>query len=210
MKADSVFFDLDDTLHEGDLFRSYLLFLAKKSVLRLVLLLPLVVPALVGYLICPDRRWSVSFILWILTVLTRERSLLDLDAEFSCEFSRGMRRYSEPYGELCRYIECGTHVYVVSGSPESLVRRVYGDLLVRPEITLIGSRFSRFIGGRVLQVRCVLNEKVRQIQLRSGYELKFKAGYSDSEKDGPVLGLCAEKYRVNSDGMIERWPSDSF
>lgn len=210
MKVDSVFFDLDDTLHKGDLFRSYLLFLAKRNAVRMILLSPLVMPALIGYLICPDRRWSVSSILWILTVLTRNSSLYKHDAEFSRDFSQRMRRHSEPYEELLRHLERGNHVYLVSGSPEPLVRMVYGDLLARTNVTLIGSRFARFLGGRVLQVRCVLDEKVRQIHLRLGHELKFKAGYSDSKKDGPVLGLCAEKYRVNSGGTIERWPSDAF
>lgn len=210
MKVELVFFDLDDTLHKGDIFRSYLLFLARRNAVRLILLSPLVLPALIGYLMCPDRRWSVSCLLWILTVMTSEHSLNAHDAAFSGNFSECMERHSEPFDALCRHLEMGNRIYLVSGSPEPLVELVYRELLARPNVTLIGSRFSRFLGGRVLKVRCVLGEKVRQVQLHSNCAVQFKAGYSDSPKDGPLLGLCAEQFRVNSAGIIERWPSDSF
>ncbi len=210
MKGTSIFFDVDETLHKGDVFKEYMVFLVGRNGMRLALTFPVLVPALLCYVAFPGERWSLSIILWCLTLFSSEGRLVKDDREFSAAFAARLKPHPEPCAVLAVHLQQGDHVYLVSGSPEPLLKWIYADLLEHPNVTLIGSTFGRSIGGRVLRVRCVLAEKVRQIQCRSGRMVRLKSGYSDSRKDRAVLALCEQKYRVTAAGVIERWPRGSL
>lgn len=205
MTAKNVFFDIDGTLHEGDMFVDYIRFLASRNRLKAVLLLPWLIPALLLYGFNPDRRWSLNLLLWPLTVLTSAARLKRLDDKFVDRFRRDLRPIDETRGALYRHLHEGDCVYLVSGSPEHLVSAVYADIVGRKDVHLIGSRMARSAGALLLTERCVCAEKPRMVERLAGRPVSFDVGYTDSEMDFPMLQLCKLKYRVGRDGVVSIW-----
>lgn len=201
----NVFFDVDGTLHSGDIFESYIRRLTQRSYLRTILCLPVLAIAFVSHRISPDRRLSLSVMIWALTFGLSRKSLEAFDDDFITQFRSSNCIHAKPWRELERHHREGAHLFVVSGSPENLVRRIYPTLSSDERVTLIGSELKRFMGGFYLAIRCVCSEKVRQIESHAGQNICFIAGYSDSNKDKPALELCESKYRISSTGEIEDW-----
>lgn len=204
----NVFFDVDGTLHSGDIFETYIKRLAQRSYLRTILCLPVLAIAFASHRISPDRRLSLSVMIWVLTFGLSRESLETFDDDFITQFRSSNCIHAKPWRELERHYREGAHLFVVSGSPENLVRRIYPTLSSNNRVTLIGSDLKRFMGGLCLPLRCVCSEKVRQIESRAGQRVFFIAGYSDSSKDKPALELCESKYRISSAGEIEDWGDD--
>ncbi|MDY0978719.1 MULTISPECIES: haloacid dehalogenase-like hydrolase [Stenotrophomonas] len=210
MRAESVFFDVDGTLHGGDVFEAYVIHMLKRSLLRLLILFPLSLLALLMHLFFPDRRAGLSLLMWVMTFMVSEESLLRSEHGFAVEFAGTVASHKQVLRVLQGHIEEGNYVYLVSGSPEMMVKSMYPAVSAMPNVIVIGSRFERFLGGRVIAVRCVMSEKVRQIERRVGHPVAFKAGYSDSWKDRAVLSCCEEAYKVDAAGQIGRWLDERF
>ena len=101
-------------------------------------------------------------------------------------FSDGLREYLD---------SDDTEVWLITGSPESLVKQVYHESLFLPQVKLVGSRIARAKGGWVLPLRCLGEEKVVQLESRIGSPLKLYSGYSDSKQDNPLLYFCEHRLR---------------
>ena len=113
-------------------------------------------------------------------------------------FPRVMQRLNE-------YMQAGdTSVWLITGSPQSLVRQVcqHSDFL--PAVSLIASRMERRLGGRVLTLRCLGQEKVTQLEKRPGHLLALFSGYSDSRQDNPLLSFCQHRWRITPDGEMQQ------
>lgn len=95
-------------------------------------------------------------------------------------------------------------VWLITGSPESLVENVYHDAVFLPQVRLIGSRMHRRYGGWVLTLRCLGHKKVAQLERELGIPLKLYSGYSDSVHDSPLLYFCEYRWRVTHDGQLKR------
>jgi phosphatidylglycerophosphatase C len=106
---------------------------------------------------------------------------------------------------MYRHLGRGDLVFLVSGSPEHLICAIYEDLLSNENIKLIGSRMERLAGAYLLRDRCVCEEKPRMLKHRMGHLVFFESGYSDSDKDMPMLKLCVNRYRVGMGGDISEW-----
>lgn len=82
-----VFFDLDGTLHQQDMFGSFLRFLLRHLPLNILLVIPLLPVIGLGLLVggrC--ARWPISLLLWALTFGRPEAQLKDLELRFVKEF----------------------------------------------------------------------------------------------------------------------------
>lgn len=204
----NVFFDVDGTLHSGDIFENYIRKLARRSYLRTILCLPVLGIAFASHKISPDRRLSLSVLIWFLTFGLSRSSLERFDNDFINQFCASNCLHTKPWRELERHYREGAHLFLVSGSPENLVRRIYPNLSSDDRVTLVGSNLKRFMGGLCLSIRCVCSEKVRQVESRTGKKTYFLAGYSDNRNDKPILDLCEIKYRVDRAGEIEDWSDE--
>lgn len=200
-----VFFDLDGTLHQQDMFGCYLrylLFRLPGNFPLVVIMLPFVVAGL--FLRGRSARRPMSLLLWSMTFGRSEQRLNQLDKEFSHQFSLSVTPFEKVQQRLNDYLQDKeTDVWLVTGSPIALVKQVYADAPWLPKVKLIGSQMSRAFGGRVLTLRCLSHEKVVQLEQHLGKPLQFHSGYSDSILDSPVLNFCQHRFRVTAQGDLE-------
>ncbi len=200
----TVFFDLDGTLHQQDLFGRFLRHLVKSLPLNLLLVIPLLpligIGLLVGGRSC---RWPVSLLLWAMTAGQNEARLKWLEAQFVEDFKQQVVPFPQVQQRLAEYIDDeNTQVWLLTGSPQRLVEQVYADSFFLNKVNLIGSQVTRAYGGWIITMRCLSKEKVNQLELRLGKPLVLYSGYSDSIQDDPVLSRCQYAWRVDADGNL--------
>ncbi|VFP87375.1 Phosphatidylglycerophosphatase C [Candidatus Erwinia haradaeae] len=197
-----IFFDLDGTLHQEDIFRSFICWLLRRNLLNILPLL-VVLPLICLGLIMNGRAscWPISLLLWSITVGRSESLLLQQEAEFTNWFLQRQTPFLKIHQRVSEYISSqDTDVWLITGSPQALVERIYCNVDFFPHIRLIASQMIRAYGGRVLSRRCVGREKVAQLTKRIGQPLKLESGYSDSTLDDPLLLFCRNRFRVTPSG----------
>ncbi|RLM26330.1 acid phosphatase AphA [Brenneria alni] len=201
-----VFFDLDGTLHQQDMFGSFLRFLLRRLPLNLTLVLPLL-PVIGAGMLVRGRaaRWPMSWLLWAITFGRSEDNLVQLEKQFVSDFRRQVTPFPQVQQRLTEYLQ-DTHaqVWLVTGSPQRLVEQVYHDSPFLPGVRLMGSQITRRGGGWVLTLRCLGQEKVIQMEQRLGAPLKLYSGYSDSKQDNPLLYFCEHRWRVTPNGSLQQ------
>ncbi|WP_333496867.1 phosphatidylglycerophosphatase C [Kluyvera sp. CHPC 1.251] len=201
-----VFFDLDGTLHQQDLFGAFLRYLLRRLPLNALLVLPLL-PIVGAAMLVKGRaaRWPVSVLLWGSTFGRREATLKALEASFILWFRATVTPFPAVQQRLDGYLQHqDADVWLITGSPQTLVERAYADAPWMMHVNLIGSQMQRAFGGRVLSVRCLGREKVAQLEQRLGAPLRLYSGYSDSKQDNPLLFFCEHRWRVTARGELEQ------
>ncbi|WP_413737480.1 phosphatidylglycerophosphatase C [Sodalis sp. RH21] len=200
-----IFFDLDGTLHQQDMFGCFLRYLLRHLPLNVILVLPLLPVVGIG-LLAKGRsaRWPMSLLLWAMTFGHSEARLNQLQADFVVWFRLRVTGFPVVLQRLNEYLASqDAQVWLITGSPEPLVQGVYADALFLPRVKLIGSRMKRRHGGWVLTLRCLGHEKVAQLERELGTPLKLFSGYSDSQHDSPLLYFCEHRWRVTRDGELK-------
>lgn len=202
----SVFFDLDGTLHQQDMFGRFLRFLLRHNPLNILLVLPLLPVIGIALLIKGSAaRWPVSVLLWACTFGHHEARLKAAEARFVRGFRRQVTAFPLVQARLMRYLtDADTDVWLITGSPQSLVRQVYCDTPWLSRVHLIGSQMERRYGGWVLSLRCLGQEKVTQLEHQIGAPLRLYSGYSDSHQDNPLLCCCQHRWRVTARGELQQ------
>ncbi|MEY8712071.1 acid phosphatase AphA [Mangrovibacter phragmitis] len=202
-----VFFDLDGTLHREDLFGEFMFFLLRRQPLNALLLLVVLPLAAAGFLLQGRAvRWPVSLLLWSLTFGRRQSRLLALEQQFTLAFRERATIFEQVQARLEDYArQEDVDIWLITGSPESLVRKVYGQAPWFASVNLIGSKITRECGAWCLSRRCFGKEKVTQLRLRIGEPLALYSGYSDSVQDNPLLAFCQHRWRVTPGGELEQW-----
>lgn len=201
-----VFFDLDGTLHQQDIFGCFLRYLFAHLPLNIVLVIPVLPVVALGLLVKGrSARWPMSLLLWSITFGQSEDRLQALQAGFAAAFRQRVRHFPQVLARLDAYLAShDAQVWLITGSPESLVEKVYYDAVFLPQVRLIGSRMHRRYGGWILTLRCLGHEKVAQLERELGSPLKLYSGYSDSVHDSPLLYFCEYRWRVTHDGQLKR------
>ncbi|NDL65720.1 phosphatidylglycerophosphatase C [Acerihabitans arboris] len=201
-----VFFDLDGTLHQQDMFGCFLRYLLRHLPLNAILLLPVLPVVGIGLLVKGrSARWPMSLLLWLITFGHSEARLNRLQAGFILWFRQRVTGFPVVLARLNDYLASqDAEVWLITGSPEPLVRGVYADALFLPRVKLIGSRMTRLYGGWVLTLRCLGHEKVAQLERELGTPLKLFSGYSDSLHDSPLLYFCEHRWRVTREGELKQ------
>ncbi|MCS3432010.1 phosphatidylglycerophosphatase C [Klebsiella sp. BIGb0407] len=200
-----VFFDLDGTLHQQDMFGCYLRYLLRHLTGNFPLVIIMLPVVIIGLLLkgC-SARWPMSLLLWSMTFGRSEQRLNQLEKAFTRQFRRSVTPFPEVQQRLNDYLlDKDTEVWLVTGSPQVLVEQVYSDAPWLPKVKIIGSRMSRAFGGRVLTLRCLADEKVLQLEQHLGKPLQFHSGYSDSPLDSSVMQFCQHRFRVTPEGQLK-------
>ncbi|MBS0909012.1 phosphatidylglycerophosphatase C [Tatumella sp. JGM118] len=202
----NIFFDLDGTLHKQDLFGCYLRFSLTRQPKNMLLVVPLFPLVILGLLLCGRAaRWPMSLLLWAITAGQSEATLLRQDADFCCWFRQRVTPFPRVIQRLNEYLQASdTRVWLITGSPQSLVEQVYQQSDFLPAVNLIATRMERRFGGRVLTLRCLGHEKVTQLEKRMGHPLALFSGYSDSRQDNPLLSFCQHRWRITPGGEMQR------
>ncbi|VFP86742.1 Phosphatidylglycerophosphatase C [Candidatus Erwinia haradaeae] len=197
-----IFFDLDGTLHQEDIFRSFIYWLLWHHYFNILLLL--VVLPLIGLGLAINGRascWPISLLLWSMTVGHSESLLIQREEEFTNWFLQRQTPHVKIHQRVIEHLRCiDTDIWLITGSPQALVERIYHNVDFFPHVQLIASQMVRSYGGRVLSMRCVGREKVAQLTERIGQPLQLESGYSDSVLDDPLLLFCQNRFRVTPSG----------
>lgn len=201
-----VFFDLDGTLHQQDMFGTFMRYLLWRQPLNLLLVVPLLPVVGLGLLIKGRAaRWPMSLLLWSITFGRSERTLLRREAAFAQWFRQRVTAFPVVQQRLTDYLGSDdADVWLITGSPQPLVEQVYYDSAFLPRVKLIASQMRRGFGGRVLAMRCLGHEKVIQLEEQIGTPLQLYSGYSDSKQDNPLLFFCQHRWRVTPRGELQQ------
>lgn len=201
-----VFFDLDGTLHQQDMFGTYMRWSLWRQPLNLLLVVPLLPVIGLGLLIKGRAaRWPMSLLLWSITFGHSERALLAREQRFARWFRQRVTAFPVVQRRLTEYLSSeDADVWLITGSPQTLVEQVYFDSAFLPRVKLIASQMSRARGGRVLSMRCLGHEKVAQLEEKIGTPLQLYSGYSDSKQDNPLLFFCQHRWRVTPAGELQQ------
>ncbi len=126
-----VFFDLDGTLHQQDMFGSFSALSAAPFAAE-----PVAGgadgPVILAGLAVSGRaaRWPMSLLLWATTFGRREAVLKRLEAEFVGWFRHHVTAFPVVHARLTAYLtSTDADVWLITGSPQSLVEQVYRDTL---------------------------------------------------------------------------------
>ena len=201
-----VFFDLDGTLHQQDMFGSFLRYLLRRQPLNALLVLPLLPIIALGLLIQGRAaRWPMSLLLWGCTFGRSEARLKSHQADFVRWFRQHVTAFPAVQQRLTTYLlSSDADIWLITGSPRSLVEQVYFDTPWLPRVNLIASQIERGYGGWVLPLRCLGHEKVTQLERHIGAPLRLYSGYSDSKQDNPLLSVCQHRWRVTPRGELQQ------
>ena len=101
-----VFFDLDGTLHQQDMFGSFLRYLLRRQPLNVLLVIPLL-PVILGALAIKGRaaRWPMSLLLWGCTFGHSEARLAQLQKDFVAWFRGQVITFPVVHERLTAYLE---------------------------------------------------------------------------------------------------------
>lgn len=201
-----IFFDLDGTLHQQDMFGTFMRWLLWRQPLNLLLVLPLLPVTGLGLLIKGrTARWPMSLLLWSITFGRSEARLVQREQQFAHWFRQRVTAFPVVQQRLTDYLSSeDADVWLITGSPQPLVEQVYFDSAFLPRVKLIASQMSRAYGGRVLAMRCLGHEKVAQLEEQIGTPLQLYSGYSDSKQDNPLLFFCQHRFRVTPVGELQQ------
>ncbi|MGE9552305.1 phosphatidylglycerophosphatase C [Erwinia amylovora] len=201
-----VFFDLDGTLHQQDMFGTFMRYLLWRQPLNLLLVVPLL-PVIGSWLLLKGRaaRRPMSLLLWAITFGHSEESLRLKEKNFAQWFRQRVKAFPIVQQRLTDYLNSSdADVWLITGSPQPLVEQVYFDSAFLPKVKLIASQMSRGFGGRLLSMRCLGHEKVAQLEEKIGTPLQLYSGYSDSNQDNPLLFFCQHRWRVTPQGELQQ------
>ena len=145
-----VFFDLDGTLHQQDMFGTFMRYLLRRRPLNLLLVVPLLPVVGIGLLFKGRAaRWPMSLLLWSITFGRSEQTLLRLEAEFAQWFRLRVKAFPMVQQRLTDYLGSDdADVWLITGSPQSLVEQVYYDSAFLPRVKRIARQMRRGWGGR--------------------------------------------------------------
>ncbi len=156
-----VFFDLDGTLHQQDMFGTFMRYLLRRQPLNALLVLPLL-PVIGIALLVKGRaaRWPMSLLLWGCTFGHSEARLKQLEQDFAHWFRGHVAAFPVVQARLTSYLDANdADIWLITGSPQTLVEQVYFDTPWLPRVNLIATQIARGYGGWVLTLRCLGHEK---------------------------------------------------
>ncbi|WP_061710003.1 phosphatidylglycerophosphatase C [Pseudenterobacter timonensis] len=201
-----VFFDLDGTLHQQDMFGTFMRYLLRRQPLNLLVVAPLLPVVGLGMVIKGRAaRWPMSLLLWGCTFGHSEARLRQLERDFARWFRSHVNAFPVVQDRLTSYLDANdADIWLITGSPQPLVEQVYFDTPWLPRVNLIATQIGRAYGGWILTMRCLGHEKVVQLEQRIGAPLSLYSGYSDSKQDNPLLYFCQHRWRVTPSGELQQ------
>ncbi len=203
----AVFFDMDGTLHHQDSFVAFLLFSAKSRPMVTFVLSPIIIIAMMVYVIFPKGKLGINIMLMAL-LFGFDKSTLDKHiANFAHYFNKQATYFDQIHEQLHAYHQNHQAIFIITGTPKPIAHAIYPTLFDLPNVHLIGSVLHTHKSCTTLTVRCIGNNKVTLLKqyLADNHLndlLPFDYGFSDSHLDLPILALCQKTLWVNKQGEI--------
>lgn len=125
----------------------------------------------------------MSLLLWGCTFGHSETRLQAHQADFVCWFRANVTAFPVVQERLTTYLlSSDADIWLITGSPQSLVEQVYFDTPWLPRVNLIASQMARRYGGWVLTVRCLGHEKSRNWNVKSVRRCVFIAATATANR----------------------------
>ncbi|OOH89355.1 hypothetical protein BMT54_06700 [Pasteurellaceae bacterium 15-036681] len=202
MRHQNIFFDLDGTLHKEDIFFSFILFLAKKRIFNTLILFPLLLQAVVLHLIFAKGKIGINLALFCLTLGTNQTKQKQFFTEFTQQFK--LTPFPKVMAELQQHLSQQKQIFLISGSPEPLIKPLYSELLTHRGVKLIGSQITHKSYAMRLSEHCYAENKVKMLDRFFPKTNGFEIGYSDSLSDKPIFERCRKVVLIDKNGKISK------
>lgn len=125
----------------------------------------------------------MSLLLWGCTFGHSETRLQAHQADFVRWFRANVTAFPVVQERLTTYLlSSDADIWLITGSPQSLVEQVYFDTPWLPRVNLIASQMARRYGGWVLTVRCLGHEKSRNWNVKSVRRCVFIAATATANR----------------------------
>ena len=195
--APLVVFDFDHTLYDGDSGGHLIVWLLKRSGLRIVaaILATIVLAPLLA--LVPTRRHGIGGYLWIATFgLHDYRDLNALITRYAAAEEPRLRAAMLPIAlaALDAHRKAGDRVIIATGAPPELVHAIL-LFIGREDLPVVGSHEAPMLGGLVTVDHCHSQNKLRCLA-KKGYG-EIAVAYSDSSADLPLLKAARRPVVVN-------------
>lgn len=200
LMARRIFFDIDGTLHQQDIFLEFIKYALKDHLGKVILLLPVVLVGALLYLLHKNGNAGVRIILYAL--FFKKPDTDGYIKAFCHQLAPKLHRFDDVFAVLHRHIQAGNDVFLISGTPQMFIKHIYGELLAHDNVHLIATTLCITRHSLYLQKRCIHVHKLTLLDEQFGKPLYFDEGYSDSVLDMPVLDRCANKFFVGKDGKL--------
>ena len=197
-----VFFDIDGTLHQQDLFLSFIGYTLKKRWLISLLLLP---PTLLGvliYFLFNRHSIGLNIILYAAFFGLTPPNINQLIDDFYHKFYPKLIIHHKVIDRLSHHLHQGDIVFLISGSPKEILHKFYQPLIHQPNIVLIASSLQPKYCSHILYERCYRHQKVIMADAYYQKTLYFRCGYSDSKDDLPIFERCLFTYWIKNGDII--------
>ncbi|MDM7861732.1 HAD-IB family phosphatase [Alteromonas sp. ASW11-36] len=192
-------FDLDYTLISADCTAHWLKYMLTRSRRRKLLVFGLLPLIKLFSVLNVNLALRNSIYLWAATVgLSRAAQLrLRREAITHLTIRKKVHAYPQAVERLNWHLQQGHKVVIVTGALRWLARDLCRHLAIEYH-HLLGSSDRAQFGGRVSQVFCYHDNKVKLLQAHGLLApQQYRYGYSDSSADIPLLAECDEAFIIN-------------
>lgn len=195
---DNIFFDIDGTLHKEDVFFEFIKYSFLKKKLRFFLLSPVFFIAIIIYFLNKNGKIGINIMLYSLFFNDKNRE------NFLIQFCKKIEinKNKKVLDILNFHINKKNKIFLISGTPEFLIKNIYKDILKYENVFLIGSEISFGLNSIYLTSRCLSEKKLEALDKRQKEIIYFLEGYTDSILDTPVLNRCSHKFFVLKNGDL--------
>lgn len=198
-----VFFDVDGTLHQQDLFLSLIQYTLKKRWLIGLLFLPLLLLGVLAYIIFNKHHIGLNIILYALFFGLTPSDINRIIDDFHQQFYPKLILHHKVLDRLYQHLHQGDVVFLISGSPTHILYKFYPSLINKPNIVLISSTLQPKYHSHLLYQRCYRHQKVIMADAHHQQKLYFRCGYSDSKDDLPIFERCLFTYWIKNGDIIK-------
>lgn len=150
------------------------------------------------YLINKEGKFGISIVLRFLFFNKKDK---DLSIDEFCDEIK-INKNQKVVDRLNFHIHNKNTVFLISGTPEVFIKKIYKDILSHQNVILIGFNIIFDFHSMFLKQRRISKNKLIILDKRMGKPIYFCEGYGDSELDIAVLKRCHKKFFVSKAGDL--------
>lgn len=203
-------FDFDKTIVSKDTYYEFLIWMIKKSIVRILFIICFS-PIIIAFLATDNHRKKAVNIVSFIATFKRKSSLFKLRKDFIDYFFNrlGAVVYDDAISKIEYHLKKGELLLILSGCPSWLLKGVIKNIGIK-NTKYVGSRQKLILGSLQTKQYCYSFNKVNMAE-DYGFKSDFwYYGYSDSTSDIPFISKCKKRYVINPDSKVIAAYSSAF
>ncbi|UNU72777.1 hypothetical protein LU293_06605 [Moraxella nasovis] len=197
----NIFFDIDGTLHQEDIFLQFILFSAKHRIFNFIVFFPVILLGAIIHYISPMSKIGINIILFFIFFNIQHKEL-DFIIEKFCSYFLAIKTDHHNVLDIMNdYINHDYIIYLISGSPDILIQKIHHQIIQQDNVCLICTTTKMGYNSLFITQRCVGINKLTMLNHHQK-NIYFHAGYSDSSSDQFILDRCRQVYMISKSGEI--------